>query len=593
LAVGVAAAALLAPPRPAAAHESEQYTLPAGRTFADLGPHFSRIVHRAVADAAAATNAEIADALNPATAATAPDGSPRVSLAELQSQGYIATRVWSFLFAAMPTNELLDLALQSQALADRYPGLVVLHRPEHALYDDPALVVDPIKFVRTFFRAGTVDIDGTLVGTDKIIHFVNVGRIYHAAYVSRVARGASPERAMRSAIDATSRNPLFSEDGVLGMLTTGIRSNGDLAADYAGLLFYRNLTEAVRLGARTQPPMLVREGPYWRVAAEPDSDFFTAFVSPHWNEVLNPSRYAGYFSPRLRSLVRERCADVLDHYRDAQGRRMDRAGFEAVERELSTFHGEDYDHESDPRSPVSVASVCFAGDTTHAAAPAGGADPFDRTPLWWAAHHGRDDEVQRLLPLTPEVDAADLDGETALHAAARRGHAGVVLALLAAGAQADRAAANGSTPLMLAASNGRADAAAALLDAGADPNAREALFGTTALHDAALGGHTRIVEVLLQHGADPRLSDDVGNGALHLAAFLGHAGVVDALLAGGAAPTARNAFGASARDEAQRGGHAGVAARLELASPQDDTVAMTEEPPHAPPDRGGAAVPAR
>lgn len=534
LAVALASLAALAP---AAAHESEQYTLPVGREFADLGPHFSRIVHRAVADAAAATNAEIAEVIDAAHDLPPDTGAPRPPLATLQSQRYIAMRVWSYLFAAIPANELLDLALQSQPLRDQYPGLVTLHRPDYALYDDPLLLVDLTKFVRTFFRAGTVDIDGTLVGTDKLVHFLNVGRIYHVAYLKRVERGASPERATQAAIAGTSRNPLFSEDGVLGTATTGIRSNGDLAADYAGLLFYRNLTEPVRLGARTQPPMLVRDGPYWRVAAEPDSDFFTVFVTPHWNEVLNPNRIVGYVGPRLRTLVRERCPDVLDFYRDPQGRRMDRAQFEAIERELSTVHGVAYDHRANARNPVSVASVCFAGADAPPPVPvaAEASDAFGRTPLWWAAHHGRDDEVRHLLPLTPDVDAVDVDGESALHAAARRGHAAVVGQLLAAGALVDRVSAVGATPLALAAAHGRGEAVAALLGAGADPNARHALFGTTALHAAALRGHARIAEALLRQGADPRLADDAGHSALQLAASRGDAAMVDALRAGGAA----------------------------------------------------------
>jgi hypothetical protein len=48
---------------PAGAHESEQYTLPVGRQFADLGPYFSRIVYDAIVGAVAETNSEIAATL--------------------------------------------------------------------------------------------------------------------------------------------------------------------------------------------------------------------------------------------------------------------------------------------------------------------------------------------------------------------------------------------------------------------------------------------------------------------------------------------------------------------------------------------------
>src|SRR4029434_3772417 len=150
----------------------------------------------------------------------------------------------------IPTNELLDVNLLSQDVKAQYPGLVTMHRPTVSIYDDPLLVIDLTKPVRTFFRARTINAGGTLFGTDKLIHFINVGKIYHAKYQSRVAQGKpegdAAQGAMRAdaaqwALRPAGANPLTPEDGMLAMLTTGIHSNGDLAADFAGLKFYRNL----------------------------------------------------------------------------------------------------------------------------------------------------------------------------------------------------------------------------------------------------------------------------------------------------------------------------------------------------------------
>src|SRR5262245_24021781 len=77
---------------PCAAHETDQYTLPAGRRFADLGPHLSRVVHGALVEAVSATNAQIERSLR--------DGRPMPRTEELQSPEYIAGKVWSRLFAA-------------------------------------------------------------------------------------------------------------------------------------------------------------------------------------------------------------------------------------------------------------------------------------------------------------------------------------------------------------------------------------------------------------------------------------------------------------------------------------------------------------
>ena len=556
---GLAIALLVAHAEPVSAHESEQYTLPVGREFADLGPYLSRIVYDAIVAAVAQTNAEIAKATE--------TGEPVLPLNELQSADFIAGKVSEHLFMAIPTNELLDLRLGSEPVLSQYPGLVTVHQPARSIYNDPLLVIDLTKFVRTFFRAGSVSAGDTVFGTDKIVHFIYVGRIYHAKYETRRQRGLPVEDATRSAIESTSRNPLLSEDGVLGMLTTGIRSNGDLAADYAGLKFYRNLTEEVRIGPRVLPPMLVREGPYWQVRILPDSDFFTAFITPHWNEVLNPSRYQGYTRGRIRALVRERCADTLDWYRDERGQPMSRARFLEIERELATYHGEDYEHRSS-KDPVSAASVCFpapasvlpevgAPETVRDAGP----DAFGRSPLWWAARSGDLETVRGLVLQQSDVNAPDHDGETPLHAAIRGGNAAVVQLLLERGADPNRPAIYDVTPLMLASAAGKTEIAALLLQAGARPNQRD-LFGKTALFDAMLRGNAELAHVLLDHDADPRLVDDAGNTALHFAARSGSEKAVIALLSHGADAGALNSVGSTPEAEARNRGHARIADRL-------------------------------
>jgi ankyrin repeat protein len=515
--------AALLPMSPAAAHESEQYSLPIGRDFADLGPYLTRIVHGAIVDAVAQTNDAIAEAIA--------NGEPPGRIEELQSGIHIASKVWEFIFVAVPANELLDLALASEPVKARYPGLVTMYRPPVSIYDDALLVVDPTKAVRTFFRAGSISAGGVLFGTDKLIHFINVGRIYHAKYASRIERGLTEEAAMRSAIASTSRNPLTSEDGVLGMLSTGIYSNGDLAADYAGLLFYRNLAEPVRIGPRTLPPMLERDGPYWRVAVKPDSDFFTAFVTPHWNEVLNPSRFARYTAGRIRSLVAERCPDAIDWYRDRHGRQRTQAEFEAIARELSTYFGGDYGHKANRNNRVTVAGVCFPGDGGTAKASGAGApqvDGFGRTGLWWAARTGHAGLVRELASAGDDVDAADIDGETPLHAAARAASAASAGELLSRGADPNRAALYGVAPLMLAASSGRTEVGLVLVRAGADPNARD-LFGRTALHAAVERGDAVLARALLEGGAEPWLADDAGNTLLRLALARGDEAIAELL----------------------------------------------------------------
>jgi len=112
LAALLAACGLMLTPA-AQAHESEQYTLPIGRDFADLGPYFSRIFYDAIVGAVAETNAAISATL---------EGQPTATpLAELHSSEFIAGKVWEHIFAAIPANELLDAQLISNPCSRSSP----------------------------------------------------------------------------------------------------------------------------------------------------------------------------------------------------------------------------------------------------------------------------------------------------------------------------------------------------------------------------------------------------------------------------------------------------------------------------------------
>jgi hypothetical protein len=273
--------------------------------------------------------------------------------------------------------------------------------------------------------------------------------------------------------------------------------------------------------------MLVRDGSKWRIdgRVRVDSDFFTVFVTPHWNEALNPNTYIPLVDTVVRSMLERRCAAVVDWYRDERGRRRDRQQFAALARELATFYGEPYGHQDDGEQTVSIANTCFPGGETVDASSAGsarggtqptpvprpsvwsaapawpGADQLGRTELWWAARDGQLAAVERLLAQVENPNAQDIDGEGPLHAAARGGHVTVVEVLLASGADPGAKAVHGGTPLHAAIDQSQAGAALALLRKGADVNARDA-FGRTPLHQAVSQGNRELAAILLDHGAD-------------------------------------------------------------------------------------------
>jgi hypothetical protein len=573
LATLAAIAALALQPAAAPAHETDQSTLPLGREFADLKVPLSEMVRGALAEAVSQTNLAIKRSLW--------RGEPTERTAPLQTADWIAGQVWVQMFAAFPTTEGLDIALAGEVMRARYPGLVTVYRPEQLIYDDPVLLLDVTKLTRTFFRASTINVDGTLFGTDKIIHFIHLGRIYHSSYLAARQRGMSEAEAVAGAVKlSTGSNVFLSEKGFLGIVSTGVRSNGDLAANFLGFKFYRNLTETVRIGDRVLPPMLVREGLYWQLAERVriQPDFFAAFVTPHFNEALNANSYAIVTDSRVRKMVRTRCADILARYRDERGNPQDRAQFARIEQDLSTLYGEDYGWRSDGKDRVSIATTCFPEEQAtgarslvtakgsapalgaaatqpaapHAAAPgrsnAARMDRFGRSRLWWAARDGRRVEVEELLTAGEDPNGADIDGETPLHAAARWGHAAIVETLLARGADPAATALYGMTPLHVAVEESRLEASQVLLEFGSNANARD-MFGASPLHQAAAHGNQRLASLLLRYGADPWAADDGAMTPLQLAERSGNRELAKVLSSHGVNATVRHAGGSPAQEQ--------------------------------------------
>ncbi len=560
----------------AVGHESDQYSVPLGREFADLRLYFSEWVHAALDSAVEKTNARIRSALRSDTGET--------TINQLQSPETIA---WAVLLEFPPVLnfiERLELDLRSAKVQSRYPGLLVAYMPTFWIYHHWALLLDPTKLIR-LGRSSTIMIDGVYCGTDKVAHFFHMGYLYFSSYRKAKTAGLDEAAATGRAVSMGSN----SEDAFLGILTTGVRSNADLAANYMGFKFYRNLTEPVALRGRIRPALLVRDGPFWRLNdhVQANSDFFADFVSNHWDEALNPSTYASTVRRWLREALQDRCENSLDWYRDENGRRRTKAAFGKIAHDLSTYFGEDYGHQGGLDAMVTIATVCFERESVSQPAGDGsekGAevvlgsdsevslasrrafaktnpdryDSFRRTPLWWAAANGDLDEVRRLIGAGADVTAADIDFERPLHVASRWGHVEVVEQLLRSGAEAGPKALYHLTPLHLSARELRCKVALLLLEHGADVNAADQ-YGCTPLHDAAARGLVPLAAILIAKGADPNAQDIQGTTPLHRAARAGHGRMATFLLTSGADPTIRSLFDHSPREEAKDAGHEDVA----------------------------------
>jgi ankyrin repeat protein len=548
----------------ALAHETDQFSVPVGRQMADLRMFFADDVAHRIGDAVNTLNERIERTLQ--------NGQPSPATQQYHSPEVVARTVYNRFPSVVLHVEQLEAELHSSGIRARHPGLVVAYRPTFWIYHHPLLLLDPTKLTR-LMRCSTVMIDGHYLGTDKIVHFVHMGHIYYQAYAGAIRRGAGEADAVKQAIGlATGSNLFLSENTILGMFTTGVHSHADLAANYCGLKFFRNLTEPVMLRGETRPPMLVREGPYWRLNdhVRPNSDFFTWFVSDHWDEALLPNSYlTNMVQECVRQGVRARCPDLLEWYRNANGLRRTRDDFLRTTTSLQTYFGEDYGFNDDMRDMVTIGTVCFdqagrlaqtsrraAGDSQVVLASAVDSRraPPDADALLRASCDGDLQKVQELLGRGANANAADIDGQTALHCAARWGHTQITELLLRNRATVDARATYGLTPLHLAVREYRPETVSALLQGGASVDAIDA-FGCTPLHDAAGRGFPVVVAQLLQANANVNVVDSGGTTPLHRAARLGRTPTVNLLLKAGADRSTRNLTGRTPADEASSRGH--------------------------------------
>ncbi len=199
----------------------------------------------------------------------------------------------------------------------------------------------------------TVKIYGVEFGTDKIAHLFQQGYTYWQISERAASKGASAEEAALKA----ARWGRMTENTFYGTLISGVFSNADLAANYAGLKFYRNLTREVKVGDAVRPPILVLENGFWAVNENVDlrEALLKPFVSAHFNEALNPSVLIPLFGFRAfvrRQVEKRACPDWRKRYPDASA-----ADFRILTEKLQLWHGEDYGFKKSRRE-IGVA-VCF------------------------------------------------------------------------------------------------------------------------------------------------------------------------------------------------------------------------------------------
>lgn len=199
----------------------------------------------------------------------------------------------------------------------------------------------------------TIRMYGTEFGVDKVEHFFQQGYTYYKIYEDAAAKGMRPPDATKKAV----KWGKTSERTFYGSLVSGVFSNADLYANYAGMRFYQALTKPLKIGDTTRPPVLALKNGSWKINETGDTHqmFIRPFISEHLNEALNPSIFSFYLRPSIRHIVKKRaCPQWTKEFPT-----LKIADLEATSKRLEQWNGEDYGF-TKSRKFITIPNTCFA-----------------------------------------------------------------------------------------------------------------------------------------------------------------------------------------------------------------------------------------
>jgi hypothetical protein len=195
---------------PAGGHETDQFSMPPRREFADWGPHFNRFFYDAIDGGVKKTNEKIRAAIE--------GGQSPAQIAALQSTEEITLAVGKEFPIAMNIINGLDKLTVKPAVKQRYPGRVPGDRPVvHNVRQHFEIPFNPLRP----WYASTVRLYDTHLGADKIGHFSDMGMIYWKKYHKARGEGKGAEEAVGDAVRIGTHGFIMSERGILGYVTAG------------------------------------------------------------------------------------------------------------------------------------------------------------------------------------------------------------------------------------------------------------------------------------------------------------------------------------------------------------------------------------
>jgi len=335
-------AVLLAQPLPA--FETDQFNLPA-QPLADIGDEVSDYTEENLREAINKVNAEILAHQNCLENRGKNCGSPekeRLRLNYLRSEEAVAREVFKLLGAGIIPSTKSGTWMNShkfKAQPARYK----------TSYGDSIFRVVPTNYLTI---SPTVNLYKIHFGTDKIAHFFQQGFTYYIKQKRAVEKGLAEGEAAKKAI----RWGKTSEQTYFGTLVSGVYSNADLAANFAGMKFYQGLAHEIKIGEIVRPPVAQLKNGVWTINENVSlrETLLKPFITDHFNEALNSSKYSFFLRPSVRRTVRQKaCGEWRGAFPN-----LTQTDFADLSQKLKRWHGEDYGF-SESENFVTIANTCF------------------------------------------------------------------------------------------------------------------------------------------------------------------------------------------------------------------------------------------
>lgn len=138
-----------------------------------------------------------------------------------------------------------------------------------------------------------IKVNGVNIGSDKLGHFFDQGfDLFQKEFSINANSLTSENDGLKKALDYS----MSTEDGMFGLKSSGVKSYGDLSANYGGSVFWKDLSQG------PHPIVSCQDGKY-KVVRSFD---FQDYVTEAWDEGINCSEYSESMTKQVAANLESR-----------------------------------------------------------------------------------------------------------------------------------------------------------------------------------------------------------------------------------------------------------------------------------------------